>query len=603
MRRLLLAVALFACGDDGGGDGGPLTDGNVTVAPVELPYAIGQTTAVDYTPDGKLVAISDGQLVEVPAAGGAFTVINADPVHVWMSVGPDGTIYTVTATELRTYAAGATTPTIVPIDPAGPLATNRRVEGARFSFSPTGTALVALTNNNPAMYAYRSDDRGATWVPQPVFTAGGNVLQNGGDITYAANGDLIMSTFQSFSRSVDGGTTWTTITPGPRAGYGGRLVPLANGDVLHYPPGGGGLLISRDAGQSWTELTPFNTAPLWTEVIERADGSLLGIANRRGAGNGFPIRAPMSLYESTDGGVTWSERITANSHDVAATGDRIALGLGWPVEDLGGPYGGVYETFDRGTEWIPSGFERISGERIGDFTFDTDGQLVLMANQGLYRRTAAGWRALAYDHLGLGKIAVLGDGTILIVRPGTFFQSADDGQTWTQRDVAVNLGDRLGPASVVELRTNDELLVSWLNMGIPPAGILVRSNRTSDVEVPMPATVTHLVQMRGGTVYATVDDAVTRQFQSFDGAMSFLETAEVNRVHDYNGADRGLVWTNGADGLMHYGLVNVAGEVQNLTLAGLPHAEYLVRKERFAPDDTLYLGSGSGLFQSTAPVR
>ncbi len=575
----------------------------MTVAPVELPYAIGQTTAVDYTPAGTLVAISDGKLVEVPAAGGPFTVINADPVHIWMAVGPDGTIYTVTATELRTYAPGATTPTIVPIDPAGPLATNRRVEGARFSFSSTGAALVALTNNNPAMYAYRSDDHGATWGPQPLFNGGGNVLANGGDVTYAANGDLIMSTFQSFSRSVDGGTTWTTVTPGPRAGYGGRLVPLASGDILHYPPGGGGLLVSRDGGQSWTELTPFNLAPLWTDVIERSDGSLLGIANRRGAGGGFPIRAPMSLFESTDRGVTWTERITANTHDVAATGDRVALGLGWPDEDLGGPYGGVYETFDRGAEWIPSGFERISGERVGDFTFDTEGRLVLMANQGLYRRTDAGWRALAYDHLGLGKIAVLGDGTIMIVRSGTFFLSADDGRTWTQRDVAANLGTRLGPASVIELRTNDELLVSWLDMGIPPGGILVRSSRTADVEVPMPATVAYLTQTRGGTVYATVNDNMVRTFQSLDGAVSFLETTGIPQVRDYNGADRGLVWTNGADGFMHYGLLNLAGEVQTLTLTGLPHREYLVRRERFAPDDTLYLASGSGLFQSTAPVR
>lgn len=599
----MLVVALVACGDDGGGDG-PLTDGNVTVAPVELPYASGQTTAVDFKADGALIAISDGQLVEVPADGGAFVVINPDPEHVWMAVSPDGFTYTATATELRTYAPGATTPVVAPIDPAGPLATNQRVEAVRFAFSPTGAPLVVMTNNFPDAFAYRSDDHGVTWTPVPLNSGRGNVIPYGGDVTYAGNGDLIVSTYESFDRSTDGGQTWTRVGPAPRASYGGRLLARANGELFHYPPGGGGLQKSMDGGATWTELTPFNMAPLWTEVIERSDGTLLGIANRfSGGGGGIPIRAPMALYESTDGGTTWTERITANAHDIAAAGDRVALGLGWPTEDISSIYGGVFQTFDRGASWIPSGFARISSETFASFTWDTEGRLLVIANNMLLRRTDAGWRALAYDRLGLGRVAVAEDGTIFILRRDTTYFSIDDGASWTHREPIVDRGFRDRPVAVAELYTNDELLVSYLDEGDPPNGILIRIDRRGETAVPQPGTILSLLQMRGGTLYAEVDDVPTsRTAQSFDGGVSFSDTQKLI-ARDFNGADRYLTKENNTAAQAEYVLVGIDGAKQVLALTGLPHAPYLVDRERFAPDDTLVLMSGSGLFESTAPVR
>jgi photosystem II stability/assembly factor-like uncharacterized protein len=592
MRSWIFVVALFACGDDGGGDGGPLTDGNVTVAPVTFPYADGQATGVGFTPDDKLLAIVDGQLVSVADDGGAFTVINADPVHVAMAIAPDGTIYTSTGSEVRTYAPNATTPTIVDIDDGS----------VRFSFSPTGSVIASVItgDQNRTMRAYRSTDHGATW-PRLALHDGSTSAVFAADVVYAPNGDILLSMSDSFHRSVDDGQSWMNFTPGARQSFACCLVGLANGDILHYGAGIGGLQRSTNGGMTWTELTLFNESPLWRQIIERADGTLLGIGNLGSGGGGVAIRAPGALFESTDGGATWTERITVNTHAVAAKGDRIALGLG--SADQPKNYGGVFETFDDGTTWIPSGTTPIPPEDAQQITFDPDGQLMVIAHRALYRRTDAGWRALAYDALGLGGLAVIGDGTLVMVRNGFYF-STDNGRSWQSRDLQVTPFAGAGLSSIIETYTNDNLLLSYTDGNPNPAGILVRSNVTTDVEVPMPGAVLHMAQERGGTIYAqTFDVPSQRQHQSFDGGLSFMEMPTINPAEDYNSAGRYVARVQTQNDGIQVVLVSVTDEQLVLTLTGLPHAPYLINRVRFGPDDTLYILSGSGLFESTAPVR
>lgn len=590
MRIWKFAALLLACGSDSGG--GPLSDGSVTVKGVELPYADGQTTGVAYTLDDKLLAVVDGQLVAVAADGGPFTVINADPVHVGLAVAPDGYLYASTGSEIRTYAPGATTPTTVDVE-----------DGAvHFSFSPTNAVIASIISAaNPSTIALRSTDHGATWTGLTLHNGGPGFAYNG-DVVYAPNGDILVSTWESFHRSVDDGQTWTSHTPGPRASFGCCLVGLANGDILHFAAGAGGLQRSADGGMTWSQLTPFNEPPLWRQVLERPDGSLLGLGNLDAGGGGIPIRGVGALHSSNDGGATWSERILVNAHAFAAKGDRIALGLGYPAGETPWPYGGVFESFDDGSSWVPSGNTPIDNEFVEEFTWDTEDRLMVVAHHAVYRRTAEGWRAMHYDQTGLGGLAVMGDGTIVLLSRG-FYTSSDDGRSWSRRDLAVEIPVGLRLRSVLETYTNDNLLLAYDDFNPAPAGILIRSNLTTDVQVPMPGAVVQMAQERGGTIYAlTWDLPDIKHHQSFDGAMSFQEMPPRVAALDYNGAGRYLASVN-IDAAMRYVLINPADEQQRLFISGLPHEEYLVTRARFSPDDHLYLLSGSGLFESTEPVR
>lgn len=591
MRSWILVVALLSCGDGGGG---PLTDGNVAVTAVALPYADGQTTGVAYTPDDRLLAIVDGQLVSVAPAGGPFTVLNADPVHVGLAVAPDGYVYTSTGSEIRTYAPGATTPTTVDVEDGS----------VRFSFSPSNAVIASIISSQTTnTTALRSTDHGATW-PGLTLHTGGPGIPYSGDIVYAPNGDILVSTWESFHRSVDDGQTWTNTTPGPRASFGCCLVGLANGDILHFAAGAGGLQRSTDSGATWTELTPFNAAPLLRQVVERPDGSLLGLGNLSSGGGNVAIRAPGALQSSTDGGATWTEHILVNAHAFATKGDRIALGLGYPVDETPWPYGGVFESFDDAASWIPSGNSVIKDEFVKEFTWDTAGRLMLIAHGALYRQTAEGWRALHYDHLGLGGLAVMGDGTLVLMLRG-LYASTDDGRSWTGRDITVEIPAGMDLRSILENGTNDNLLLAYTDGSTTPAGILLRSDLTTDVQVPMPGAVLQMAQERGGTIYAQTWDVPTaRHLQSFDGAVSFQEMPARVAPLDYNSAGRYISSVNfDADAAVHFVLIDPDDEQQQLFLSGLPHADYLVNKVRFSPDDRLYLLSGSGLFASTGPVR
>lgn len=107
---------------------------------------------------------------------------------------------------------------------------------------------------------------------------------------------------------------------------------------------GDGILRSADGGTTWSVLctAPFQGTGFYDLVVDPADGSHLLAATTAG------------LYESTDGGVTWSRRRAVRTWSVS-----MEPGGGSTAEVLAGCSDGLYRSTDGGTTWnsvaLPSG--------------------------------------------------------------------------------------------------------------------------------------------------------------------------------------------------------------------------------------------------------
>jgi hypothetical protein len=115
---------------------------------------------------------------------------------------------------------------------------------------------------------------------------------------------------------------------------------------------GVGILRSTDGGTTWSTLctAPFVGQGFYDLVIDPADGAHVLAATDRG------------LYESADGGVTWTQRRNQRSWSLS-----IAPGGGGSAEMLAGCSDGLYRSTNGGTSWTavgppgaPGAFDRLA---------------------------------------------------------------------------------------------------------------------------------------------------------------------------------------------------------------------------------------------------
>ena len=168
----------------------------------------------------------------------------------------------------------------------------------------------------------------------------------------------------------DAGATWTPLTDDqPSLATGSIAIARSNPQVIYVGTGeaafsadgydGAGLLKSTDGGSTWTTLAAeiFAEASFSDVKVDPADANVLIAGTSRGiAGRGptSPLRPPRGIFRSTDGGVTWSPRVTGAT--VSATDiepdptnfSRMYAGIG---EIFGDPANGVYRSLDGGVTW------------------------------------------------------------------------------------------------------------------------------------------------------------------------------------------------------------------------------------------------------------
>lgn len=285
------------------------------------------------------------------------------------------------------------------------------------------------------MPLYASDDYGATW--ENVAEAADEGIRNhwtsvditndGQTIVAASEWGDIINTYDDTEGKIliseDGGDTWTDISPEDTAawqkiaiaGDGSRIVALSYDDEDN-------VYISNDGGDNW-QTSPVEDVWEWESLSISDDGSKILVGGENSE------TASSLVYFSQNGGTTWVDISPDDGHMVDATRTAISASGNKIVvsAQAWSDYDAVYISENYGASWT-------------DITPDD-------ANFNE-------WEALAIS--GNGKVlSVLDDDDKMYI-------SSDDGATWTEEDPGHEDDDSNGWRSIDFNASGSRIIVaSW----------------------------------------------------------------------------------------------------------------------------------------------
>jgi len=230
---------------------------------------------------------------------------------------------------------------------------------------------------------------------------------------YAYDGVTTTNNIQEFTRTINGGSNWTTgtINVGNTALVIGNLSAV-NGttawvSAFDATNGGGGVWKTSDAGVTWTHQ---NTAGFTTANASWIDGVHFFDANI-GVAFGDPLTTQFEVYRTTDGGTTWSTittpAITAGDYGYSGSFATVGNNMWFTTAK-----GKIYKTTDQGLTWTKL------NSPIADFgagvTTTSSGKIFFSdANNGII----------------IGS-TISGTGTTATVTGRTLYKTTNGGTTW-----------------------------------------------------------------------------------------------------------------------------------------------------------------------------
>ncbi len=273
--------------------------------------------------------------------------------------------------------------------------------------------------------------------------------------TYDGSGSL--AKVQDFSKTTDGGTTWTpgTVTT-PNASYEWSCISAVNGTTAwacFYDGGagvGGGIFKTTDGGATWTQQgvgTIFN-ASSFPDVVHFWDANT-------GFAMGDPNGGYFEIYTTTDGGTTWTRTPSANIpaplsaaeygivNDFCVNGNTVWFGTN---------AGRVYKSTDKGLTWTVSVVSSVTTETVSDIAFRTATESIAIVVDGggtvftnyLSNDGGATWTTFTPTSgtMYTGDLEVIPNSTAYVSTGAATGSSGssyttDAGATWTDIDVAV----------------------------------------------------------------------------------------------------------------------------------------------------------------------
>ncbi len=234
--------------------------------------------------------------------------------------------------------------------------------------SPVRSALASLSQ--PV--------QGTTWVnigpapinPSPIPGTGNTRPASGRVVDVAVHPNdpnhwLIGASTGGVWQTLDAGATWTPLTDTQASlAMGAIAFAPSNPNIIYagtggerlFVQGGAGLLKSSDGGSTWTLLATSTFAKKsFTDIwVDPTNPNLLSAAIVRAFSGytGYPPPIPPSgIFKSTDGGVTWAQKLAGQATDLEVDPsdfNRQYAGIG---EVFGNAANGVYRSTDAGNTW------------------------------------------------------------------------------------------------------------------------------------------------------------------------------------------------------------------------------------------------------------
>ncbi len=241
----------------------------------------------------------------------------------------------------------------------------------------------------------KSTDGGTTWtLIRTPFTTSDTAPEFTSIAVQPGNSNIVLAAnTNSFGtaglfRSTDGGQTWShVVSTGGYSGVTAVMFDVQNPSIAYAGVGGiqatapGTVLMSRDAGQTWTSISgsgtsalPAPSAVLRTALAESSDGKTLFAACAKS-----DFSAPGAIYSTTDGGTSWTQLSVPNTTVLDWYTNAIAVSPANPsVLYITGT--AIYQSLDGGQTWaaIISG---VYSDQHG-FAFSPDGSKFYVADDG-----------------------------------------------------------------------------------------------------------------------------------------------------------------------------------------------------------------------------
>ncbi len=265
---------------------------------------------------------------------------------------------------------------------------------------------------------WKSTDHGVTWNLLPATTGFWNISK----VICDASGNVYVATMGNgtgIQRSIDGGTSWTNITP---TGLNTAItdMKLSSTGRMHIVCGYyNGWFSANPAGYRFTDNPSTVTPATWTTPTTAFPNIAYNVELAVSGATVYALPSNSSfqtptVYKSIDGGGTWSP--TTTSPPAASGTNDLSSGQAWynialgvdPANPLNVVAGGLncYRTIDGGTTWTQ----------------------------------VSRWVFLVPSYVHADQQTVVWNGNqVLVGTDGGIFYSGDGGATFTDRNVGLRL--------------------------------------------------------------------------------------------------------------------------------------------------------------------
>ncbi|MEZ4789062.1 MAG: hypothetical protein R2811_03485 [Flavobacteriales bacterium] len=297
---------------------------------------------------------------------------------------------------------------------------------------------------------YRSTDGGANW----QNASGGSPTWTFGNVTSTPSGAYLATIGFALNRSTDAGQNWTPVnTSNWTSGSG--LITNGSGQVFFNT--NTGLWRSADAGDTWSQLPVAANVTSLTALALSPDGELFAAGNSRifrGTPNGdtwtelfttanqvrkfafsgndvvYGLTSFSGLYKSTDNGATWT--LLPDLPGSYSGGYSIAVNAAGDVF-VGSYDNDVLRSTDGGMTWTTINYDLVNTELRVLHVNANDELLAGTEAAGVQRFDGSSWtpRNQGLTAARMNRLRSY-NGVLYACTDHGMFNSADNGQTWTQ---------------------------------------------------------------------------------------------------------------------------------------------------------------------------